>query len=243
MNAIEVAGLTKRYKDRTAVDHLDLTIAAGECVALLGVNGAGKTTTVKMLAGLTRPTSGDARIFGDSIVRAPSQAKRHIGLSPQETAVAGRLTVRENLTLMARLYGRRKADAVRAADEMLQTFALTERAGDRASKLSGGMQRRLSLAMALISNPDVLFLDEPTLGLDVVARRELWQHITKLMGKTTIILTTHYMEEAQSLADRVCILDHGTIKAAGTVPELLRAANAATLEDAFLFFAETEATA
>ena len=193
MTAIELKGLTKSYGKCPAVDHLDLSIEEGELFALLGVNGAGKSTTIKMLSCLIAPTSGDALIHGRSIVKEPQKVKELIGVSPQETAVAPNLTVLENLELIARLYGHDKKSARREAEEFLDSFDLTGIAKEKARTLSGGWQRRLSIALALISRPKVLFLDEPTLGLDVLARRELWQTIEQLKGKVTIILTTHYM--------------------------------------------------
>jgi ABC-2 type transport system ATP-binding protein len=220
MNAIETINLTKRYGTHTAVKSLNLTVKQGELFALLGVNGAGKTTTIKMLSCLVKPTSGDALMLGDSIVKNTAAVKQKINLSPQETAVAPNLTAKENLELIAGIYGNDKKNAEIKANEMINEFLLNEVADARARTLSGGMQRRLSIAMALISNPKILFLDEPTLGLDVLARRELWRTIEKLKGKITIILTTHYLEETEALADRIGILNKGEIKAIGTVAEL-----------------------
>lgn len=217
MNAIQTKNLTKRYGEKTAVDALDLTVKQGELFALLGVNGAGKTTTVKMLSGLLAPTSGDAEILGYSLVSQTQEVKSRINLSPQETAVAPKLTARENLELIAGIYGSTRKEAKEKAAAMLEEFHMQEVAGQRAGTLSGGWQRRLSIAMALISQPQILFLDEPTLGLDVLARRELWNIIEKLKGRVTVILTTHYMEEAASLADRVAILAHGRLRLCGTV--------------------------
>ena len=237
MSAIQTINLTKRFKDKTAVNRLNLSIEQGELYALLGVNGAGKTTTIKMLSCLISPTSGDAVLLGDSIVAKPHMVKEKINVSPQETAVARNLSVKENLELIAGIYGSNKKDAQLKADEMIATFSLTEVAKDKAKTLSGGTQRRLSIAMALISNPQILFLDEPTLGLDVLARRELWATIKKLKGKITIILTTHYMEEAQALSDRIGIMSKGILKAVGTADELISKTGAATFEDAFVMLA------
>ena len=234
MNAIQTKELTRRYGEKTAVDALDLTVKQGELFALLGVNGAGKTTTVKMLSGLLAPTSGDAEILGYSLVSQTQEAKSRINLSPQETAVAPKLTARENLELIAGIYGSTRKEAKEKAATMLEEFHMQEVAGQRAGTLSGGWQRRLSIAMALISQPQILFLDEPTLGLDVLARRELWNIIEKLKGRVTVILTTHYMEEAASLADRVAILAHGRLRLCGTVQEILDAAGETDFENAFI---------
>jgi ABC-2 type transport system ATP-binding protein len=237
MTAIQTINLTKRYKEKTAVNALNLSIEEGELYALLGVNGAGKTTTIKMLSCLTTPSSGDAILLGDSVVTKPQSVKEKINVSPQETAVARNLSVRENLELIAGIYGCDKK-AVRAkADEMISTFNLCEVENAKAKTLSGGMQRRLSIAMALISNPRIVFLDEPTLGLDVIARRELWSTINKLKGKITIILTTHYMEEAQALSDRIGIMARGELKAVGTADALMTKTGAKTFEDAFIALA------
>lgn len=234
MNAIQTKELTKRYGEKTAVDALDLTVKQGELFALLGVNGAGKTTTVKMLSGLLAPTSGDAEILGYSLVSQTQEVKSRINLSPQETVVAPKLTARENLELIAGIYGSTRKEAKEKAAAMLEEFHMQEVAGQRAGTLSGGWQRRLSIAMALISQPQILFFDEPTLGLDVLARRELWNIIEKLKGRVTVILTTHYMEEAASLADRVAILAHGRLRLCGTVQEILDAAGETDFENAFI---------
>ncbi len=237
MTAISTKNLTKKFKDKPAVNALNLSIEQGELFALLGVNGAGKTTTIKMLSCLSAPTSGDAFLLGDSIVSAPHAVKEKINISPQETAVARSLTVRENLELIAGIYGSSREEAKKKAEEMLEVFSLEDVAKDKAKTLSGGMQRRLSVAMALISNPQILFLDEPTLGLDVIARRELWSAIEKLKGKITIILTTHYMEEAESLSDRIAIMAKGELKAVGTAAELMSMTNKDKFEDAFIALA------
>ena len=240
MNAIETQALTKRYGSRTAVDRLDLTVRQGELFALLGVNGAGKTTTIKMLCGLSAPSGGDALLLGRSVVRAPQAVKRIIGVSPQETAVARNLTVRENLELVAGVFGAARADARRRADELMEAFGLGTCAAQRAKTLSGGMQRRLSIAMALISAPQILFLDEPTLGLDVLARRELWKHIEALRGTVTVILTTHYLEEAEALSDRMAVMAAGRLRAVGTANELKRLTGTDRFEDAFIRLATEE---
>lgn len=238
MNAIEIKDLRKTYGAVTAVDCLTLSVGEGELFALLGVNGAGKTTTIRMLTGLAAPTGGDALLCGSSIVREPEAVKALSACSPQETAVAPNLTVRENLELMAGIYG--VAQPKRAAETMIAEMNLGEVAARRARTLSGGWQRRLSIAMALITGPRVLFLDEPTLGLDVLARRELWQHIRALKGKMTIVLTTHYMEEAESLSDRIGVMAHGKLIAVGTAAELMERTGKTTFEDTFVAIAGGE---
>lgn len=238
MSAIVTKSLTKKYKDKIAVNSINLSINDGEMYALLGVNGAGKSTTIKILSCLIKPTSGDALLNGNSIVSDSEKVKRIINVSPQETAVAPNLTVRENLELMARIYGFGNEDAVSKAQKMIEDFELSDIAKSKAKTLSGGWQRRLSIAMALISDSEILFLDEPTLGLDVLARRELWNKIGSLKGKITIILTTHYLEEAESLSDRIGIMVKGNLIAEGTAEELKQSVNANTFEDAFVKIAE-----
>lgn len=235
MNAIQTHALTRCFKEKTAVDALELTVPEGELFALLGVNGAGKTTTIKLLSGLLAPTAGDAEIFGVSI---RSQKVKHLlAVSPQETAVAPNLTVRENLELMAGIADASRKEAKARAEAMLDEARLREVAEKRAKTLSGGWQRRLSIAMALISEPKLLFLDEPTLGLDVLARRELWREIEALKGRITIVLTTHYMEEAEQLADRVGIMANGKLRVCGTPAELLALSGKTRFEDAFVALA------
>lgn len=240
MNAIKITGLTRCFGSRRAVDGLDLTVAEGELFALLGQNGAGKTTTIRMLCGLLRPTDGDALLMGRSIIGDAQAVREIINVSPQETAVASRLTVGENLEFAARVYGLDRRAAKAKAAEMMEVFSLADRAGDRAKSLSGGLQRRLSIAMALISDPKILFLDEPTLGLDVRARRELWNHIRRLKGTMTVVLTTHYLEEAEALADRIGIMSKGRLAALGTADDIRKQTAADTLEDAFLRLTEEE---
>ena len=232
--AIEVRGLTKRYGARAAVDGLSLTVEDGELFALLGLNGAGKTTTIKMLCGLTEPTDGAALVYGQSVQDGGAEERRMVNLSPQESAFAGKLTVRENLELMARVYGADRAAARDLASDLMSRLSLTDRAGDQARKLSGGLQRRLSIAMALITEPRLVFLDEPTLGLDIRARRELWNTLRELKGKMTIVLTTHYLEEAEALADRIGIMHDGALAALGTADELKALSRTDNIEDAFL---------
>jgi len=240
--AIQTVNLTKRFgkgaNTLTAVNRLNLTVHEGELFSLLGVNGAGKTTTIRMLSCLSIPDEGDAFLLGDSIRTQSAAVKAKINVSPQETAVAPKLTVRENLELIAQLYGCTRQEVARRTDEMLCALSLQEVASKRARTLSGGMQRRLSIAMALITRPRILFLDEPTLGLDVLARRELWRLIESLKGKITVVLTTHYMEEAAALSDRIGIMARGSLKAAGTLSELLEQTGTTSLEDAFVSFAE-----
>lgn len=234
MNAIETVDLTKRYGALTAVDRLNLEIREGELFSLLGVNGAGKTTAIKMLCCLTKPTSGDAIVGGCSIVGEPTEIKKRIGVSPQETAVAPNLSVRENLELICGIHGFSKEKTGEKLGELTREFHLGEVLARKAGKLSGGWQRRISIAMALISEPEILFLDEPTLGLDVLARHDLWEVIRKLKGKTTIILTTHYLEEAQALSDRIGIMKSGRLLAVGTPEELGQRAGTDDFEKAFV---------
>lgn len=234
MNSIIIKELTKKYGSVVAVNNLNLTIEQGELFALLGVNGAGKTTTIKMLSCLIKPTSGNALLLNDSIVSNPNAIKEKTNISPQETAVATNLSVLENLELIAGIYGQNSKTAKKKAHEMAQKFGLENELSKKAKNLSGGMQRRLSIAMALISEPQILFLDEPTLGLDVLARRELWSSIKSLKGKITIILTTHYMDEVEKLSDRVGIMVKGQLTAVGTVTELTTQTGTSKLEDAFV---------
>ena len=234
MNAIEIRDLTKKYKDTLAVDNLSLDIIEGELFSLLGINGAGKTTTIKMLCCLTAPTSGDATVLGSSITNSPDAVKAHLAVSPQETAVAMGLSVRENLALMCGIHGYSKEKTSAKIEETSAALSLDTVLDKRASKLSGGYQRRLSIAMALIGEPKILFLDEPTLGLDVIARSELWDTIRALKGKMTVILTTHYMEEAESLSDRIGIMKGGSLIALGTAEELKAMAGCERFEDAFV---------
>ena len=234
MDAIKTNALTKRYKDVTAVDALNLTVKEGELFSLLGVNGAGKTTTIRILSCLTQPTGGDAWLGGKSILSESDEVKRLIAVSPQETAVAPNLTVRENLELMCGVHGFGKEKCRQKVQALIEQFELAPIAGKRAGKLSGGWQRRLSIAMALISEPKILFLDEPTLGLDVLARSDLWDMIRDLKGKITVVLTTHYMEEAEALSDRIGIMKDGRLIACATADELKAQTGASRFEDAFV---------
>ena len=234
MDAIRIEHLTKQYKDVLAVDDLTLTIGEGELFSLLGVNGAGKTTTIKMLSCLTAPTSGDACLLGNSITREPSAVKATIAVSPQETAVAPGLSARENLALICGVYGFSKEKREAKIRELNALLGLQPVIDRRAGKLSGGWQRRISIAMALISEPRILFLDEPTLGLDVIARSELWDIIRALKGKVTIILTTHYMEEAEALSDRIAIMKDGRLLICDTADAIKEKAGADRFEEAFV---------
>ncbi len=239
MTAVQAKGLTKKYKAKTAVDSLDLTVEEGELFALLGVNGAGKTTTIRMLTCLSKPTAGEAYICGHKTASESAEVKALVGISPQDTAVAENLTVKENLTLAARIYGFSREKTEQRIREMTELFNLGEVLDSRAKTLSGGWKRKVSIAMALISEPKVLFLDEPTLGLDVLARRELWCAIESLKGKITVILTTHYMEEAEQLSDRIAIMTGGKIHAIGTLQELEQISGETGLENAFVKIAES----
>lgn len=234
MTAIKTEKLTKKFKDLTAVDSLDLSVEAGELFSLLGVNGAGKTTTVKMLTCLLKPTDGDAFIFGKSISESPSEVKKIIAVSPQETAVAPNLTVKENLELMCGVHGFSKEESREKVLSLSESLGLSGILSKKAAKLSGGWQRRLSIAMALISEPEVLFLDEPTLGLDVIARSELWDVIRELKSRTTIILTTHYMEEAEALSDRVGIMKDGKLLLTDTAERIKERTGKEKFEEAFI---------
>ncbi len=236
MTAIKTVNLTKKYKDITAVDNLNLTVNKGELFALLGINGAGKTTTIKMLCGLCKPTSGEAFLSEKSIVKDGGDMKRIIGVSPQETAIAPMLTVKENLELFCGVHKLHKEKI----NELCQVFKLNEILNKKAGKLSGGWQRRLSIALALISDPEILFLDEPTLGLDVIARSELWDTIRSLKGKITVILTTHYMEEAEALSDRIGIMKEGRLLEIGTAEELKHKTKKEKFEDAFVSIVKGE---
>ena len=241
MQAIVATQLAKRYKQLTAVNNLNLEIQQGELFSLLGVNGAGKTTAIKMLSCLTSPTAGDATVGGYSITQSPDQVKRLIGVSPQETAVAPNLSVKENLELICGIHGFSKektADRIRELSGQLDLDSVLQR---KAGKLSGGWQRRVSIAMALISQPKILFLDEPTLGLDVLARHDLWNIIRSLKGKITIIMTTHYMEEAEELSDRIGMMKSGKLLKVGAAEKLIAEAGAKDFEEAFVAIVKEDA--
>ena len=240
MTAIKTVDLTKKYGKITAVDHLNLEIHRGELFSLLGVNGAGKTTTIKILTGLASPTDGEAFVYGFHVEKESDQIKRLIGVSPQQTAVAPNLSVKENLELICGIYGFSKNKTKAKILELTEQFNLQDVLQRKAGKLSGGWQRRVSIAMALISEPQILFLDEPTLGLDVIARRDLWDVIRRLKGKTTIVLTTHYMEEAEALSERIGIMKNGKLLAVGTVTELKNLTGVDDFESAFISIVKEE---
>ena len=240
MEAIKTEGLTKKYRDVVAVDNLSLSVHRGELFSLLGVNGAGKTTTIKMLSCLTQPTSGDAFLNGKSICRDVAAVKSIIAVSPQETAVAPGLTVRENLELICGVHGFSKEKRNAKISELTELLELNEVIKKKAGKLSGGWQRRLSIAMALISEPEILFLDEPTLGLDVLVRSDLWELIRSLKGKVTIVLTTHYMEEAEELSDRIAIMKNGKLLICDSADKIKEAAGADDFEQAFVCLVKGE---
>ncbi len=234
MEAIRTEGLTKKYKDVVAVDDLNICVKKGELFSLLGVNGAGKTTTIKMLTCLTHPTNGDAFFNGKSVCKESAEVKKIIAVSPQETAVALRLTVKENLELMCGAYGFSKDKQKARTQELTELLGLESIINKKAGKLSGGWQRRLSIAMALISEPEFLFLDEPTLGLDVIARSDLWDIIRSIKGKVTIVLTTHYMEEAEALSDRIAIMKDGKLLICDTTEKIKQVAQTDNFEQAFV---------
>ena len=234
MTAIKTIDLVKRYKNLTAVDMLNLEIRQGELFALLGVNGAGKSTSIRLLSCLTKPTSGEAFVGGFNITKEPEQVKQLIAVSPQENAIAPNLTVMENLWMICGIHGFSKEKTAEKIEALSKQFNLTSDLHKKSSKLSGGYQRRVSIAMALISEPKILFLDEPTLGLDVIARHDLWQEILSLKGKVTVILTTHYMEEAELLSDRIGIMKQGRLLAVGTAEELTARAGTKDFESAFV---------
>lgn len=239
-NAIVLKNLRKEFGKKVAVKDSSFEVEEGILFSLLGVNGAGKTTTIRMLTGLSKPTSGDGYICGHSILTELDKVKSISNISTQETAIAPNLTIEENLLFIARIYGMSKQDAKMKVEQIIEQFSLEDIRRSKARTLSGGWQRRLSIAMALISEPKVLFLDEPTLGLDVLARKELWKIIRALKGSITIVLTTHYMEEAESLSDQVAVMVGGEVKACGTVTQLKEMTAKDTLEEAFIAIAEGE---
>ncbi len=236
-NAIVTNGLIKRYKDKTAVDGISITVEEGKLVALLGVNGAGKTTTIRMLTCLSKPTAGTAQVLGHDVVKEADEVKKLVGISTQDTAVAENLTVRENLEFMASLYlDKNRIDG--AVEKAIKAFGLEEFRNKKAKHLSGGWKRKLSIAMAIIGEPKILFLDEPTLGLDVLARRQLWTEIEEIKKHMTIVLTTHYMEEAEALADEIFVMIDGKVVANGTLSELEARTGKKGLEEVFVKIAE-----
>lgn len=232
MNAIEIKNLTKKFKDKVAVNNINLEVKKGELFALLGTNGAGKTTTIKMISTLIMPTDGEIKVLGNDTKKDYMKIREILNVSPQETAIAPNLSVKENLEFMAGVYKIKDKDT--KINELIKMFKLEEVLKQKAKTLSGGWQRKVSIAIALINNPQILFLDEPTLGLDVIARKELWKVIESLKGKATIILTTHYMEEAESLSDRIAIMNKGNVVQIGTAKELIEKTGAKNFEDAFV---------
>lgn len=238
--SIRVINVTKKYRDLVAVDNVSLDIEDNQIFALLGLNGAGKTTLIKILSCLIKPTSGDAFIFGKSILKNSQEIKQEINIAPQEISIAPNLTVFENLVFVAQIYGLDKADSIHKSEQLLLTFELMEKKNILAKKLSGGQQRRLGIAMAIISNPKILFLDEPTLGLDVIARKNLWKIINKIKERTTIILTTHYLDEVEHLADKVAIMNNGKLVANGTVANIIQSLDTKNFEDAFIKLIQKE---
>lgn len=237
-NAVELRALRKEFGNKVAVNDVTLSVKEGSVFALLGVNGAGKTTTIKMLSGLSKPSGGDALVYGKSILKDMDAIKKLSNVSPQDTSVAPNLSVYENLEFIAEIYGYTGEAKKKRIREVMEQFALDEVHNQKAKTLSGGWQRKVSIAMAMITEPKILYLDEPTLGLDVLARRELWKVIEGLKGKMTIILTTHYMEEAESLSDYVAVMVKGELRACGTLDELKARTGADSLEDAFIKIAE-----
>ena len=241
MEAIKIENLTKKYKDTLAVDNLSLSVLKGELFSLLGVNGAGKTTTIKMLSCITAPDSGDAFLNGNSIKKEADKVKSIIAVSPQETAVAPNLTVYENLELICGIHGFSKNETKEKIETQINLLNLASVINKKAGKLSGGYKRRLSIALALISNPEILFLDEPTLGLDVLSRADLWDIIKNLKGKITIVLTTHYMEEAEALSDRIAIMKDGKLLICDTSAAIKQKAGTNNFEEAFVKIVRGEA--
>lgn len=232
MDAIKIKDLCKNYKEVQAVNNINLEIREGELFGLLGINGAGKTTLIKMISGIIKPTSGDISIFNMNYLSDTNKIKELLNISPQETAIAPNLTVKENLDFMAGIYLiNKKEDKL---NELIKLFKLENVLNRKTKNLSGGWQRKLSLAISLINNPKILFLDEPTLGLDVISRKELWNILLSLKGKVTIILTTHYMEEAEYLSDRIGIINKGRLVMVDTPKKLLSKTKTKKLEDAFI---------
>lgn len=236
MDAIKVSNLTKQFKNVLAVNNISFNVKEGEIFGVLGLNGAGKTTTIKMMSGLTRPTSGNIKVFDYDIYKDINKIKSIIGVSPQESAIANNLTVKENIELMASLYFKDKVKIKDNTERVINNLGLENYINRRAKTLSGGYKRRLSIAMALVTNPRILFLDEPTLGLDVINRHELWNVINNLKGKVTIILTSHYMEEISALVDDIAIMKNGKILMINNLENILKSTNTNSLEEAFIKF-------
>lgn len=228
--AIEAIDLVKRFGEQTAVDGVSFTVPAGTVLGLLGPNGAGKTTTVRMMTTLSEPTTGTARVAGFDVVRQPDEVRRNMGLTGQVATVDELLTGRENIRMIGGLYGIRRRELARVGDELLERFSIGHAADRVVKSYSGGMRRRLDLAVSLLAAPPVLFLDEPTTGLDPRSRSELWDVLRGLVeGGTTLLLTTQYLEEADQLADDIVVIDKGRIIAEGSPLELKRQAGNASL--------------
>ena len=239
MNSIEIKNLSKNYKEVKALDNVSFEIEEKEIFGLLGTNGAGKTTLIKIISSLTKATSGEVVVYGNSIDKEKQKIKEMVDISPQETSIAPNLTVIENLRFFANIYYSEKADIDNKIKEIIEIFSLESVINQKAKTLSGGYQRRLSIALALISNPKIILLDEPTLGLDVIARRQLWNILNKLKDKITIVLTSHYLEEIEFLCKRVAIMSHGKIVTIGTIEEILENSKEKTFEDAFIKIVES----
>jgi len=233
--AIVIENLTKKFEDVTAVDGLSLVVDKGELFGLLGPNGAGKTTTINILCGLLEPTTGSVKVGGHDAQKEPNMIKELIGVSPQETAVYPQLTGRENIELFANLHTMPKEKLKRNVDELLQRLSLRDHAKRKAGKYSGGMMRRINIAMALVHDPEIAFLDEPTVGMDPQSRRAVWDFIRELRKQNkTVLLTTHYMEEAEELCDRIGIIDNGKLISLGTPQGLNEQFKVKNLEEVFL---------
>ncbi|KKN48001.1 hypothetical protein LCGC14_0657210 [marine sediment metagenome] len=234
-NAIVIEGLVKRFGDVLAVDDLNLEIKRGELFGLLGPNGAGKTTTINILSGLLQPTSGTAYVGGYDVKKDLKKIKELIGVCPQEAAVFKFLTGRENIELFGSLHGMSKKEAKERTEDLLKQANFTETSKRKAKGYSGGMARQLNLLIALVNNPQIAYLDEPTVGMDARARRKTWEFIGSLKEQNkTVILTTHYIEEAEALSDRVGIIDYGELIALGTPKELMKKHDSKNLEEVFL---------
>lgn len=232
---IEIKDITKKYRSLVAVNHVNLTVQDGELFGLLGVNGAGKTTLISMLSTLVQPTSGTASLMGYDLIKEKEEIKKIMSVSPQETAIAPLLTVKENLSFFSEIY---EMNDLAYLEKIIHLFHLEEVLNKKAKTLSGGYKRRLSIAISLLSKPKVLFLDEPTLGLDVFARRELWKIILSLKGKITIVLTSHYLEEIEALCDRIAVIHKGNIIFEGKIEEMKEQTQKENIEDAFITLIE-----
>lgn len=232
---IEIKDITKKYHSLVAVNHVNLMIQDGELFGLLGVNGAGKTTLISMLSTLVHPTSGTSSLMGYDLIKEKEEIKKIMSVSPQETAIAPLLTVKENLSFFSEIY---EMEDYTYLEEIIHLFHLEEVLNKKAKTLSGGYKRRLLIAISLLSKPKVLFLDEPTLGLDVFARRELWKIILSLKGKITIVLTSHYLEEIEALCDRIAVIHKGNIIFEGKIEIMKEKTQKENIEDAFIALIE-----